>query len=103
MRTSHSIFQQRDHSRAELCFKLCISTGYEPWKLDTLKRLEREISLRSHGRRGMTAPQKQQEAEQEMEAAERRHKIHKTLQLNQFPLGTSIWVGVKELPHTKAI
>ena len=28
--TSHSIFQQRDHSRAELCFKLCISTGYEP-------------------------------------------------------------------------
>jgi hypothetical protein len=51
----------------------------------------------------MTAPQKQQEAEQEMEAAERRHKIHKTLQLNQFPLGTSIWVGVKELPNTNAI
>ncbi len=23
--TSHSIFQQRDHSRTELCFKLCIS------------------------------------------------------------------------------
>ncbi len=27
--TSHSIFQQSDHSRTELCFKLCISTGYE--------------------------------------------------------------------------
>jgi hypothetical protein len=25
--TSHSIFQQRDHSRAELCFRLCILTG----------------------------------------------------------------------------
>ena len=24
--TSHSIFQQRDHSRVELCFKICIST-----------------------------------------------------------------------------
>jgi hypothetical protein len=24
------IFQHRDHSRAELCFKLSISTGYEP-------------------------------------------------------------------------
>ena len=27
MPTSHMIFQQRDHSRTELCFKLCISTG----------------------------------------------------------------------------
>ena len=23
--------QQRDHGRAELCLRLCISTGYEPW------------------------------------------------------------------------
>jgi hypothetical protein len=28
--TSHSIFQQRDHSHAELSFRLCILTGHEP-------------------------------------------------------------------------
>jgi hypothetical protein len=27
--TSHSIFHQRDHSRAELSFRLYISTGYD--------------------------------------------------------------------------
>ncbi len=37
--TSHSIFQQRDHSRAELSFRLCILTGYEPRavKMQSLK------------------------------------------------------------------
>ena len=31
--TSHKIFQQCDHNRAELCFKLCISTGLTPLPL----------------------------------------------------------------------
>jgi hypothetical protein len=46
--TSHSIFQQRDHSHTELCFKLCISTG--EWALSAFshcwKRNYKESSAR---------------------------------------------------------
>ena len=33
--TSHSIFQQCDHGRAELSFRLCISTG--EWALSAVR------------------------------------------------------------------